>query len=235
MSYGQYTLNFAGNERVRAYFYGKDPVIALKDEKSIARSSSNTIKLRSNFNAFYDCINMIKASKESPIHGVKCEFVRDIESIADLNDLRYISIGPSKTKECKINYVPDENSVVKSFFNITMKQKYVDMNFLNKRYNEDLAQHTGHLLVLTCSPPYAEYSSHCTSTHEQTRSCGVTFAVPFILDSKSSWMKNQYFKSRPSDLQNTIIIAITLSVIFIFSVILALMLPKLFKIRKRKR
>ena len=137
MSYGQYTLIFAGNESVRAYFYGKDPVIALKDEKSIARSSSNTIKLRPNFNAFYDCINMIKASKESPIHGVKCEFVRDIESTADLNDLRYISIGPSKTRECKINYVPDENSDEKSFFNITLKQKYVDISFLKEGFNED--------------------------------------------------------------------------------------------------
>ena len=118
MSYGQYTLDFAGNESVRAYFYGKDPVIALKDEKSIAKSSSNTIKLRPNFNAFYDCINMIKANNESPIDAVKCEFVRDVESTADMNDLRNISIGSSETKECKINHVPDENS----FFNITLKQ-----------------------------------------------------------------------------------------------------------------
>ena len=235
MSYGQYTLIFAGNESVRAYFYGKDPVIALKNEKSIAKSSSNTIKLKPNFNAFYDCINMIKANNESAIHGVKCKFVRDVELTADLDDLSNISIGSSKTKECIVNYVPDENSDEKSFFNITLKQKYVDISFLKEGFNEDSVKNNGHLMVLTCSPPYAEYSSHCTNKHEQTRTCGVTFAVPFIFNRKSSWMKDQRFKSGPSDLQHTIIIAITLSVIFIFSVILALMLPKLFKIRKRKR
>ena len=242
MKYGQYSFHFARNVTARAYFYGKEPVIALDSESPIVKTTSNSIKLRPNFTAFYDCINMIKTHelmkndspdyKEALSQRLRCESVRDIESNLNFVRLRNISVGPSEFGKCIVEYVPGENNEENGFFNITLKQT----KYINKHYfNETSSQDHGHLMALTCNPPYQTYSSQCSAKVKQTRACGVTFAIPFIIGRKSPWMNNQYLYDGSTVLPNSVVIAISSSIAFVLSLILAFIMFQLLKIKQSKR
>ena len=249
MKYGQYSFHLARNVTTRAYFFGKEPVIALNSEGPIAKTTSNSIELHPNFKAFYDCINMIKTHNELEYESydaitikneyeralsqrLRCESISDMESSSNFFNLRNISVGPSEFGNCIVEHVPGENSKEDGFFNITLKQtKYIDI----RHFNNTSSQDNGHLMVLTCNPPHETYSSLCPYRQIQSSKCGVTFAVPFIIGKKSPWMKNQYFLDGQLALQSTSIIAISLSIVFVASVILALIMFHLLKIRQSKR
>ena len=249
MKYGQYSFHFARNVTIRAYFFGKEPVIALNSKGPIVNATSNSIKLHPNFTAFYDCINMIKTHNENEYESydeittkneyekaisqrLRCESIIDMESSSNLFNLRNISVGPSEFGNCIVEHVPGENNKEDGFFNITLKQtKYIDIHY----FNDSSSQDNGHLMVLTCNPPHETYSSLCPKRQIQSSKCGVTFAVPFIIGKKSPWMKNQYFLDGQLIPQSTSIIAISTSIVFVASVILALAMFYLLKIRQSKR
>lgn len=250
MKYGQYSFHLAQNVTVRAYFYGKEPVIALNSESPIAKTTSNSITLHPNFTAFYDCINMIKTHYELKYEDyddkiiimeeyekalsqrLRCESISDIELSSNFFNLRNISVGPSDFGNCIVEYVPAQNNTEDGFFNVTLKQnKYLDIRY----FNETSSQSNGHLMALTCNPPHETYSSLCPKREVQSRDCGVTFAVPFIIGKKYPWMKNQYFLEGQLSLQSTSIIAISLSIVLVASVILALIMFHHLKIRQSKR
>lgn len=249
MKYGQYSFHFARNVTARAYFYGKEPVIAIKSEGPIVKTTSNSIELHPHFTAFNDCINMIKTHNQLEYESydairikneykialsqrLRCESIGDMESSSNFFNLRNISVGPSEFGNCIVEHVPGENNKEDGFFNITLKQtKYIDIRYFNETSSPD----NGHLMALTCNPPHSTYSSLCPNSLKQSSRCGVTFAVPFIIGKKSPWMKNQYFLDEQLPLQSTSIIAISLSIVFVASVILALIMFHLLKIRQSKR
>ena len=249
MKYGQYSFHFARNVTTRAYFYGRNPMVALNSEGPIVKTTSNSIKLRPNFTAFYDCINMIKSHNENEYESydeitikneyekalsqrLRCESISDIESNSNFVNIRNISVGAIEFGKCIVEYVPGENNEENGFFNITLKQT----KYINKHYfNETSSQDHGHLMALTCNPPYQTYSSQCSAKVKQTRACGVTFAIPFIIGRKSPWMNNQYLYDGSTVLPNSVVIAISSSIAFVLSLILAFIMFQLLKIKQSKR
>ena len=175
--------------------------------------------LRPNFTAFYDCIDMIKALvydkryyTEKLSRHIRCDFVRDMEANFDLMKIKNISLGPSESKKCLVDYTFEEKNENRHFFHITLKQN----RYINTRdFNEKISQNNRHLMVLTCSPPYFSYSSMCPFYQENERGCGVTIGIPFILEINTPLIHNNRLLDSSVVSLSKSTIAISLMIMFL--------------------
>ena len=167
---GQYSLHFARNESVRAYYYNKESVIVFNQnhvETDIVRSHKNYILLRPGFSAFKDCMKHILKDnssyfvktlvKKDPLQkllesGIECQFFK--HSQAPTLNFTNVTLIPSTRKECTWKWIQDGANTWDGGFNITLHHSQEpSLNFSDQ--NKGLVNNTEQdvMMALTCWLP----------------------------------------------------------------------------------
>jgi len=171
---GQYSLHFARNESVRAYYYNKQSVIVFnqQSETDIVRSQDNSILLRPGFLAFKDCMRHILkvnssyfgASVEKTVDplqkllesGIECQFFKHSTSALTLN-FTNVTLLPSTLNECTWKWIQDGANPWDGAFNITLHQSHEpSLNFSDQNLGLKSVQNSTEqdvMMALTCWLP----------------------------------------------------------------------------------
>ena len=245
IKYGQYSLHFANNDEIRAYYYGEQPITIFKTQKqeNLQHSEHQSIVVRPDFQAFQDCIEHLKASNNSSFWqqrylskrglppnktimekeflqellrgGIQCQHLNS-NTMEQFPDYSQ-NVSLNSCPVCDWEYVPDEINDDKWIFNIILKHSH-HPNLVKDEKQIEMTNNKN-LFALTCTPAF------CMRERVLHKKCKVTFAIPFVMIKDSF---NQSF-------ENGIILIVLISLFFLLLIFVSTFTFYLLKRRNTKR
>ena len=245
IKYGQYSLHFANNEEVRAYYYGERPITIFKKQKQddLQHSEHQSIVLRPDFQGFQDCIEHLKSSNNSSFSqqrylrkrglppnktimekeflqellrgGIQCQHLNS-NTMEQFPDYSQ-NVSLNSCPVCDWEYVPDEINDDKWIFNIILKHSHHPN--LEKDEKQIEMTNKKNLFALTCTPAF------CMRERVLHKKCKVTFAIPFVI------IKDSFNQT----LENGIVLIVTISFLFLLLIFVCTFTFYLIKRRSTKR
>ena len=243
IKYGKYSLQFAKNEVVRAYFYGERPITVFKkqNEQDLQKSDSQSITLSTDFEAFQDCVEHLKSANNSSFYqesylskrgfnpnntiwgkdflqellqgGIQCQHLNNYKRKTFPNYLYNTSLSPCSI--CDWEYVPFDEHEEKSIFKISFKSTYESAVKIEDENRYQIRHKEKEtLLALTCTPTF------CMRETVLDKKCKVTFAIPFVI-------QNSFYPAHKHEIVYSLIIS--------FSVILLIFTSITFYLLRRRK